>query len=212
MSQQIAGSLVVQEMVGLDAVPMWDGEIGTFDTFDALGWDLYFGGYQHGITVAQVCEVEDAADELPEGVNDPPFPSVWPYSTGDLYGKDAMTKDLVLYRGDQFLFQVQVILNGEPVDITGGRLYFTAKWSTNEADNATGTIRKYSPANGITITQPTLGKATIQLDSADTANQYIPYTECSLYYDVKYIDTNSYPHTVLSGGLRILPNVGRTLS
>lgn len=164
------------------------------------GCDDFVGGWLEGLGIADGDLAKPVPALAPNGAIDPPFPPVWPYNTGDVYGREYTALTLNMFRADTYAFQIQVILGGSPVNITGGFLRFTAKWAYGDPD-VNAVIVKTSPSGGITINNPVTGLATITIGSADTAT--LPLHSEPLYYDVLYTDAVGAPHTVLNGVLNV---------
>lgn len=140
----------------------------------------------------------------------PPFPPVWPYmfSTSILYGRDHLSVNLKMVRGDTFPFTINVILDGNPVDLTGGSLTMTCKYSVYD-ETADAVFVLTSPSDGITITDATGGTAFIQIDPTNTLD--LPLHLVSLPYDIQYVDSSSNIYTVMSGLLQVYPDVTSVL-
>ncbi len=113
-----------------------------------------------------------------------------------------------MVRVNTFSFDVEITENSTPVNLTGGTLYFTAKWSPLDADASAVFQLTSSPAAGITVLSATNGTANITIPkSATTA---LPYHDTLLDYDLKFVDSISQAFTVMRGKLNVLYNVTRT--
>jgi hypothetical protein len=141
--------------------------------------------------------------EVPVG-SDPPLPPVYPYpvSSGSIYGRENLTANLRMTRGDNFTFVITVRLNGNIVDITGNTFTMTCRWAPS--GNVLFT-RSTSPGDGITLTDPTRGEATIELVPSNTNSAPL---DTNLYdYDIEMVTPASKIYTVLRGKLRIDPDI-----
>lgn len=131
--------------------------------------------------------------------SDPPFPPVWPYTFDSslLYGRDHLGQNITWVRGDTFIFTCTITQNGSPVNITGGTLKLTAKWDVTDTEgNAVFKCDSNTP-DGIVLTSPTLGVATITISSAKTSS--LPSHNVNLFYDIQYTDSSGNVSTVMLG-------------
>lgn len=142
---------------------------------------------------------------LPPDV-DPPFPPVYPYlfSTDTIYGRDHLSLNLKMVRGDTYSFDARILLNGQPLDLTGGTVRMTAKWKVSDADNS-AVFQLSSPASGITITDAVNGEITVTV--AKTLTESLPAKTVELAYDIQWVDASTQVFTVLLGTLVIVPDV-----
>ena len=140
---------------------------------------------------------------LPESA-DPPFPPVYPYffSTDLVYGRDKMNTVIRVVRGDSYSFDVAVLLDDEPYQLTNVSLTMTAKWSREDSD-ANAVFQK-TLTSGITITSVADGTLQIDLSPSDTAS--LPPTEVVLKYDIQLVDGLKV-YTVARGDLYVSPDV-----
>lgn len=97
-----------------------------------------------------------------------------------------------MYRGTTFVLRTTFFRgldargNRRPIDLTGAKIYFTAKKAFTEADP--GEIQISSPAN-ITIVAPaTAGTVVIAVPAANTVGY--PSTPVRLYYDITVIEAD----------------------
>ena len=137
---------------------------------------------------------------------DPPFPPVYPYlfSTNDIYGRDNLSLNLKFVRGDSYSFNAAIILNGQPVDLTGGIVRMTAKWSVSDID-ANAVFQLSSATSGITITSATAGE--IRVDIPSSATTSLPAKKVELPFDIQFVNSVGKVFTVLYGTLVIVPDV-----
>jgi len=102
-------------------------------------------------------------------------------------------------RGDDF--ELAVILSdtlGNPVDITGWTIYFTAKKNETDSDNSAVISITETP------TDPTNGKAELTIPHTTTYNLLGTY-----YYDVRFVNLSGIVNTVASGGITFLIDTTR---
>lgn len=125
------------------------------------------------------------------------------------YGRDFLNLNLKMIRANDYSFNIQVILNGNPVNCTGGTLRMSAKWLPTDTDGnevfAVSTL-----TGGINYINATLGTATVTIASALTNIPAIPYHRVDLPYDIQYTDSTGKRFTVAYGTLTILPNISQT--
>lgn len=125
------------------------------------------------------------------------------------YGRDFLNLNLKMIRGNDYSFNIQVILNGNAVNLSGGTLRMTAKWNLTDSD-ANEVFSVFSPNNGITFISQTNGTATVTIASGLTNIAAIPFHRVDLPYDIEYTDQSGKIFTVMYGTLTILPNASRT--
>lgn len=150
------------------------------------------------------CDPSNTSDLPPDA--DPPFPPVYPYlfSTNDIYGRDNLSLNLKFVRGDSYSFNAAIILNGQPVDLTGGIVRMTAKWSVSDVD-ADAVFQLSSATSGITITSATAGE--IRVDIPSSATTSLPAKKVELPFDIQFVNSVNSVFTVLYGTLVIVPDV-----
>lgn len=112
-----------------------------------------------------------------------------------------------MVRVNTFSFDISITENESPVNLTGGILYFTAKWSPLDAD-AQAVFQLSSPSSGITLISASGGTANITIPK--TATTSLPYHDTLLDYDLKFVDAASQAFTVMRGKLNVLYNITRT--
>jgi hypothetical protein len=158
------------------------------------------------ITVSPVsCPPYPPDPEIPPDA-DPPFPPTYPYPfiTYDIYGRENLALNLKMVRGDTFKFNAQIILNGAPVDLTGGTIRMTAKWSTSDED-INAVFQLSSPASGIVVTSAPTGEIAVTIASALTSP--LPPKKVELPYDIQFVNSIGEVFTVLYGTLVIVSDV-----
>jgi hypothetical protein len=85
-------------------------------------------------------------------------------------------------RGDSRVLAVSVVdSSGNPVDITGGTVFFTLNATQNPTDDSGAVISKTVTSH----TAPTLGQTQVTLTNTDTQS----LTPGQYYYDIQYKDT-----------------------
>lgn len=142
--------------------------------------------------------------DLPDDA-DPPFPPVYPYlfSTDDIYGRDHLSLNLKMVRGDTYKFNATIVLNGSPVDLTGGVVRMTAKWSLSDSDSD-AVFQVSSATGGIVITSATAGEISVTI--AADLTEPLPSRKVELPYDIQFVNSVSEVYTVLYGTLLIVPD------
>ena len=181
---------------------------GTVNGSSVRGGTDVIGGYRFEVNICGVdaCFFSEAADEAEEPTGDPPFPPVWPYlfSSGEIYGRDHLSVNQKMIRRDNYSFEIAVVLNGEPVDLTGCSLTMTAKYSVTDLD-ASAVFTRSTSTSGITITDATGGIALVEIVTSNTTA--LPLHLVNLVYDIEMIDASAKRYTVLSGILSVYPDV-----
>lgn len=113
---------------------------------------------------------------------------------------------LQMTRGDDVEFNVVVTDQaGDPVDLTGIDLRFTAKRDSGDGDDDAIIVK--TTGAGITVTDEAGGLATISIDAADTDELGVP---ASLTWDLQSTDEAAKVRTLAGGTLAISPDVSRT--
>jgi hypothetical protein len=107
--------------------------------------------------------------------------------------------DITTYAGDTTTVDYTVMLNGEPVDLTG----LTLKWAARRSYGDTEAVIQKETGDGITHTDPQAGKARLTLLPADTASLAVS-TTCTLVWALRLYD-GSDVYTVATGMLVINP-------
>lgn len=185
-------------------VALGGGALGT------AGWGI-LGAGQPGIfgLALNPCLISAASTSVASTTAlDPPVTYTFCNATSP-YGRDFLNLNLKMIRGNDYSFNIQVVLNGNAVNLSGGTLRMTAKWRLTDAD-ADEVFSVYSPNNGITFISQTAGTATVKIASALTNVAQIPYHRVDLPYDIEYTDASGNIFTVMYGTLTILPNASRT--
>jgi hypothetical protein len=125
------------------------------------------------------------------------------------YGRDFLNLNLKMIRANDYSFNIQVVLNGTPVNLTGGTLRMSCKWQATDPDDAE-IFSVTTPANGIAFITPTSGTATVTVASDLTNTDAIPFHRIDPVYDIQYTDQAGHRFTVAYGTLTILPNISET--
>jgi len=130
-------------------------------------------------------------------------------------------------RGDTLTYLIQIVWNPQtgqvasqaqlapfppgfaPLDISGGKLWFTLKRTYVDPDSA-AVAQLSSPAGGITITSAQSGRATISLPPQATLN--FPDGTVQLVYDVQFKDAAGNVTTTEGGPIDVAPDATRTTS
>lgn len=112
-----------------------------------------------------------------------------------------------MVRVSELSFDILATDNMIPIDLTGGTLYFTAKWAPTDAD-ASAVFQLSSPSSGITFINAGSGTANITIPK--TATSTLQYHNTDLYWDLKFINAASHPFTLMRGIITVLVNITRT--
>lgn len=111
--------------------------------------------------------------------------------------------NLTMTRGDSRTLSGSVTLSGDPYDLAGCSIWFTAKYRYTDAD-ASAVFQK-TIGSGITVTNPTQGLITITIDPADTA--LIAKVKTVLVFDIQIQTSGGSKWSAASGNLVITPDV-----
>lgn len=145
-----------------------------------------------------------ASVPLPESA-DPPFPPVYPYffSTDQIYGRDKMNTVIRMVRGDTYVFDVSVQLDGAPYNLAGVSLVMTGKWAHDDAD--ADAIFQKTIGNGIVVTDAANGLLEVTIAHSDTYT-LPPASSLVLVYDIEMRDGTKV-YTISRGDLVVIPDV-----
>lgn len=143
------------------------------------------------------------AGTLPE-LADPPFPPTYPYlfSTNQLYGRELMNETINMIRGDTYEFEINVVIGGNPQNLTDYTCFFTAKWDVNDSD--ANAVLQLTIGDGLTITDAANGKVAVVIDKSLTSG--LPAHRVVLPYDFQIVDSTGAPKTPLRGVLVVTPD------
>lgn len=116
-----------------------------------------------------------------------------------------MTQKLTMYRGDTETLLVRAASNGDPFDLAGAELRFTAKRKA-EDDDTDAVIVKASGGEGIDVTDEQAGEAVITIDPEDT---FFLAHDTTLVWDVQ-LTRDGRIRTVAAGELKVTRDISRT--
>lgn len=109
----------------------------------------------------------------------------------------ARNQDLTIKRGTTFPIEITITdADGDPVDLTGATIYFTAKAVESDiiTDDASAVIEK-----DVTVhTDPTEGESLVTLSAADTT-----VTPNTYFYDITVKYASGVVNTPIEGKLKI---------
>lgn len=105
---------------------------------------------------------------------------------------DSKQLNLEIFSNTTKVYELRFKKNGQPQDITGWVIFFTAKHEQGDSDEAAD-IKK----DVITHAEGTEGKTVIELTTTDTAQVK------NLWYDIKYKDVNDQTGILYYGKLII---------
>lgn len=153
------------------------------------------------------CVCPDPIPPIPPDA-DPPFPPVWPYPFvgGLLYGRDHLGMNINMIREDDYEFSNVVVgADGDPYNLADCTLILNAKWDVRDADANVVFTCTSDPADGIVIDSVTDGTFTVTIASAKTTP--CPLHRVFLFYAIRMITADDEIKTILTGTLRVDPNV-----
>jgi hypothetical protein len=109
-------------------------------------------------------------------------------------------QQLTMFRGKTVVFDFSVTLCGNPVDLTGAGLWFTAKTSPG----ASSVVFQKTVGQGITLTDTPGGTGVIELVPGDT--QGLGARTVRLYFDLE-VEISASVYTVAAGRLVVEPDL-----
>lgn len=179
--------------IGADNVRGSDFEIGSIVDLVAWCFDTQ-------------CDCPDFPDN--GGTGQPPFPPVYPilFSSDLVYGREHFSADMKMIRGDTYGRTFIVFQDGQYYDLSNCSVRMTFKWAFDDSD--ADAFKILTEGAGITVTAPTEGTFTFQLEPADTSG--LPPRRVELLFDAQVTDSQSNVYTVAYGKLIILPDVSVT--
>lgn len=108
-------------------------------------------------------------------------------------------------RGDSRVLAINVVdATGNPVDITGGTVFFTLNASNAPTDDTSAVLQKTQTSH----TAPTLGQTTITLTNTDTQS----IAPGNYYYDLQYKDASGNITSTKPDVFQIIGDVTRRIS
>lgn len=114
-----------------------------------------------------------------------------------------MGQNFTMTRGNNVSLSGTATLSGDPYNLGGCSLYFTAKYRFTDDDSAA--VFQKSIGNGISITVPTAGLFTVAIVPADTLA--VAKARTILVWDLELVDGSGQVYTINSGNLVINPDV-----
>jgi hypothetical protein len=111
--------------------------------------------------------------------------------------------NFTMTRGDTVILSGTTTLGGDPYDLTGATLVFTAKSRYTDADE--DAIFQKTEGDGITVVSAAQGLFTVEIEPDDTAD--VPKVKTVLFWDTQVTDSESKKYTIASGKLIINPDV-----
>lgn len=117
-----------------------------------------------------------------------------------------MNDQLVMVRGDSASWLLGAARNGAAYNLTGASLWFTAKYTTADADVAA--VFQKTLADGLVITDAVNGLVTATLAPSDTST--LPDSRTILDWDLQVKTVAGSVYTVAIGKLTVFPDVTRT--
>ena len=114
--------------------------------------------------------------------------------------------NLNMFRGDTPSWNLAITTDGAARNISTDSLRMTAKYSTDDADNAA--VFSKTVGGGITVTNGAGGLATVLLAKSDTNT--LPGQTVTLFYDIELTTSGNSVFTIAWGTLTIQPDVSIT--
>jgi hypothetical protein len=114
-----------------------------------------------------------------------------------------MSTNFTITRGDSVSWSVVITLDGVPFNLAGCLLWFTAK--TKYTDPDVSAIFQKTIGDGITVTTPANGLATIDIVPDDTSA--LSEVKTVLFWDLQLKDGSDNIYTINSGNLIVNPDV-----
>jgi hypothetical protein len=185
----------------------------TFYFQNVFAQPAQWNGRWNGLDAIGGFAVVDPVTSTP---GDPPYPIAYPFpfSSGLIYGRDNLSVNLTVFRGDTYSFNITVQNNSAPVDLTGAVLIMTAKYRYQDVDaNAVFQLKSsgtYDTTKGsITVTTPLAGQASVILLPPATL-PLAPHL-VNLVYDIQMVQGGN-TYTIVAGTLSIRPDATITTS
>jgi hypothetical protein len=114
-----------------------------------------------------------------------------------------MGTNFTMTRGNNVTLSGTATLSGDPYELGGCLLWFTAKYRYTDAD--LDAVFQKSIGSGITITNPTQGLFTVAILPADTLA--VAKARTVLVWDLQVQDGSGKVYTLNSGSIVINPDV-----
>lgn len=121
-----------------------------------------------------------------------------------------VTTVLTMTRGDTKQLSVTIMTGATPQDLTGGKLFFTAKLNVIDADPGVFQLawQDGGISAGITVISPPSGIANVYIAPAAT-NTLADY-DVELVWDLEFVSPAGDVFTVARGTLLVSPDVTRS--
>lgn len=116
--------------------------------------------------------------------------------------------DLEAVRGDTNIYNIVVLRSDATINITGAKLWFTAKHFPQDVDDD-AVISLDSDGNGINIYNALYGRAQVSVPPGDTAGLA---DDEVLYYDVQLKETNGVVTTIATGKLHVQQDITQAVA
>jgi len=114
-----------------------------------------------------------------------------------------LNANITMVRGDNFAFDLRVLNNGVAVDLTGGDMTMTAKWSPTDPN--IDAVFTRTLGSGITFTDAAAGEVSVELIPANTNG--LPDKQIFLNYDIEYTSSLGKIYTITRGKLKVVPDI-----
>lgn len=119
-------------------------------------------------------------------------------------------KDIIATKGDTIIFDVYVTRGEDPVDLTGGKVWFTVKRNSRDLDEDSLIYLNSAvdPAQVRIIAPATNGQIRVELEPADTVDIKDTY----LPYDVQIRESDGAISTIEYGTIELRKNVTQSVA
>ena len=116
-------------------------------------------------------------------------------------------RNLEMYSGNTFSFDVTVLNAGSAVDVTGYSFRMTAKYSVTDSDN--DAVFSITSPGQIALTDPSNGEITVTIPPSSTSSLETGQTY-RLFYDLQMYNDPGIVYTICNGILKVVPRVSLT--
>ena len=120
-------------------------------------------------------------------------------------------KKITMYRADSLVLNTTIQQNGAPVDITGAKVWFTAKRKVTDAD-VDAVIQVSSPTHISIDSDQVANRGQCVINVPPTFTSALYEAELSLFFDIQVLFATGRIATVDYGTLLIVPDVTQAIS
>ena len=116
--------------------------------------------------------------------------------------------NITMSRGDSVVLSGSLTLGGDPYDLSGASLWFTAKTKHTDADE--DAIFQKTVGDGITVVSAAQGLISVAIDPDDTSS--LSAVKTQLVWDLQVVDSEGNVYTAASGYLIVNPDVTESIA